>query len=344
MSLPELHNALEPEPPRVLVVDDDPLNLEMLAGYLAEEAYQVRTAARGGGALAMVAADPPDLILLDAMMPGMDGFAVCAQLKGAPSTRLIPVVMVTALVALEERIRGIEAGVDDFLSKPVNRQELLTRCRSLIRAKRQVDELESAEHVILALARAIEARDGYTEQHTERVAARAVALGAQIGLPHGALRVLQRGSMLHDVGKIGIPEAILGKAGKLTDEEFAVMREHPAKGVAICRPLRSRLIAQALPIVRHHHERMDGRGYPDGLRAAEIPLFARLVAISDAYDAMVSDRPYRAGMPVPRALATLRAGAGAQWDGDLVAAFLALDARILDAALAPGEDAARGLL
>jgi putative two-component system response regulator len=319
----------------VLVVDDDPMNLEMLVAYLEQECYRVITAGSGSAALRAVAAAPPDLILLDAMMPDMDGFTVCARLKGTTATRLIPVVMVTALSAVQDRIRGIEAGVDDFLSKPVNRQELLTRCRSLVRFKGYVDDLESAEHVILALARAIEARDGYTEQHTERVTARAVALAAHIGMPVAMLQVLERGCMLHDVGKIGVPEAILGKPGKLTDEEFALMRAHPELGVTICGPLRSRLIAQALPIVRHHHERIDGTGYPDRLSGTEIPVLARIAAIADAYDAMVSDRPYRRGMLAAQALAILRAGAGSQWDTDLVAAFLELDAGILDAALTP---------
>jgi putative two-component system response regulator len=256
------------------------------------------------------------------MMPGLDGFAVCARLKSAPETRLIPVVMVTALAAAEHRVHAIEAGADDFLGKPVNRLELTTRVRSLLRVKRYVDELENVEQVILALAKAIEARDGYTEAHTERVSARAVALGARLGLPEPVLTVLHHGGMLHDVGKIGIPEAILGKPSHLTAEEFALMREHPLKGVEICRPLRSRMIAEALPIIRHHHERVDGRGYPDGLRGDEIPLVARIMAISDAYDAMTSDRPYRQGMPPEQALEVLRAGAGTQWDRELVEEFV----------------------
>jgi putative two-component system response regulator len=253
-------------------------------------------------------------------------------------------VLVTALTAREDRLRGIAIGVDDFLSKPVDRLELITRCRSSIRAKLFTDELESTKHVILALTRAIEARDGYTEQHTERVAARALALGAKLGLTPNALRVLQRGCMLHDVGKIGIPETILGKAAPLTADEFALMRQHPALGVAICRPLRSRLIAQALPIVLHHHERIDGRGYPDGLSGAAIPLDARIAAVSDAYDAMVSDRPYRTGMSVPLALDTLRSGAGRQWDGPLVAIFVDLDKQILDAGLMPDVGLASEML
>jgi putative two-component system response regulator len=315
--------------PRVLIVDDNPLNLDLMTSYLEEEGYDVRTATNGLEGLAAVSVQPPDLILLDAMMPGMDGFTACARLKADPATRLIPVIMVTALSTTEDKLRGIEAGVDDFLGRPVNRPELITRCRSLVRAKRYLDDLESAEHVILALARAIEARDGYTERHTERVTARSLALGTAIGLQNSVLRVLERGCMLHDVGKIGVSEAILGKPDRLTEAEFAEMRRHPVIGVQICQPLRSRLIGQALPIVRHHHERYDGKGYPDGLRGEEIPLLARITAIADAYDAMTSDRPYRKGMPIEHACAVLREGAGTQWDADLVAAFLNLDRTIL---------------
>jgi putative two-component system response regulator len=337
----DLALTFDPDPPpRVLVVDDEPLNLDLMLAYLEPEGYQVSTASTGLGALDAVAASPPDLILLDAMMPGLDGFTVCARLKATPETRLIPVVVVTALAAVEERIHAINVGADDFLSKPVYRLELIARCRSLLRAKRFADELETVEHVIRSLTRAIEARDGYTEQHTERVTSRAGALGVYIGLKGSALRVLQMGCMLHDVGKIGIPEAVLSKPGTLSEEEFAVMRRHPVIGVDICRPLRSRIITQALPIIRHHHERFDGMGYPDGLRGVEIPLLARITAIADAYDALTSDRPYRGRMSVDRATAVLQTGAGTQWDCDLVSAFLALDAGILDAELHVGAPVA----
>jgi putative two-component system response regulator len=317
-------------PPCVLVVDDDPLNVEVLSAYLEDEGYQVQAASNGLEALEIVSDAPPDLIFLDAMMPAMDGFEVTQRLKTARDTRLIPVVMVTALSSLEDRVHGIDVGVDDFLSKPVNRQELVTRARSLLRLKRYLDELESAEHVILALSKAIEARDGYTEQHTERVTARAVALGERIGLPEGTLRQLYQGGMLHDVGKIGVPEAILGKPGRLTTEEFDLMRQHPILGVEICRPLRSSLIAQALPIIRYHHERVDGKGYPDGLTGEDIPLVARITAISDAYDAMTSDRPYRRGMPASTAIEILCDGAGTQWDRELVDEFTSLPPAVLD--------------
>jgi putative two-component system response regulator len=312
-------------------VDDEPLNAELLTVYLEREGYRVATAQSGPAALALIAAEPPDLVLLDVMMPGMDGFAVCTRLKSTPATRLIPVVMVTALTALEDRLRGIEAGVDDVLSKPISPPELLTRARALVRTKRYIDDLEQAEHVILALSRAIEARDGYTEQHTERVTVRAVALGTRLGLPEATVRVLTQGGLLHDVGKIGIPEAILGKPDRLDTTEFSIMRQHPVLGVQICRPLRSRVISEALPIIRHHHERVDGQGYPDRLAGAQIPLVARIAAIADAYDAMTSDRPYRRGMPPEQALGILRAGAGMQWDADLVAEFTQLAAEILGA-------------
>ncbi|MDB5056681.1 MAG: Two-component response regulator [Chloroflexi bacterium] len=332
MRVPDLALTFDPDPPqRVLVVDDEPLNLDLMLAYLEPEGYQVTTVTSGHEALAAVAASPPDLILLDAMMPGLDGFTVCARLKATLETRLIPVVVVTALAAVEERIHAINVGADDFLSKPVYRLELIARCRSLLRAKRFADELETVEHVIRSLTRAIEARDGYTERHTERVTGRAGALGMNLGLNDAALRTLQMGCMLHDVGKIGIPEAVLSKPGKLSEEEFAVMRRHPMIGVEICRPLRSRIIIQALPIIQHHHERIDGMGYPDGLRGVEIPLLARIAAIADAYDALTSDRPYRSRMSVEQAVAVLRAGAGTQWDSELVSAFLTLDTGILDA-------------
>jgi putative two-component system response regulator len=314
---------------RVLVVDDDPLNVELLSAYLEDEGYQVVAASSGVEALHSVTRTLPDLVLLDAMMPDMDGFAVCTQLKSNADTRLIPVVMITALSSLEDRVRGIEAGTDDFLTKPVNRLELLTRTRSLLRVKGYVDDLESAERVIETLAKAIELRDGYTEEHTERVTARAINLGRDLDLSEADLQTLQRGGMLHDIGKIGIPEAILGKPGKLTDEEFAVMRQHPAKGVEICRPLRSRLVALTLPIIRHHHERIDGKGYPDGLRGEEIPLLARIIAISDAFDAMTTDRPYRLGIPRTAALDLLLQGAGRQWDNDLVERFVLMERQSL---------------
>ena len=313
--------------PQILVVDDDALNREMLSAYLENDGHLVTTASSGADALRQVARRLPDVIFLDAMMPDMDGFEVCRVLKQNSETRLIPVVMITALSSLEDRMKGMEAGTDDFLTKPVNRLELLTRTRSLLRVKRYVDDLENAEQVVEALAKAIELRDGYTEQHTERVTARAVALGRDLGLTAGELDTLYQGGMLHDVGKIGTPESILGKPGKLTEEEFAVMREHPIRGVEICRPLRSRLVTLALPIIRHHHERVDGGGYPDGLKDDEIPLLARIIAISDAFDAMTTQRPYRQGMPPAAALDLLFQGAGTQWDRDLAIRFVEIERR-----------------
>jgi len=312
---------VEATPASILVVDDDPLNVEMLCAFLEDEGYRTVGAHSGSEAVDLLGHSVPDVILLDVMMPDINGFEVCERLKRAPETRFIPIVLVTALSAREDRVRGIDAGADDFLSKPVDRAELTARTRSLVRLKRSIDELESAERVIQTLAKAIEARDGYTEQHTERVTRRAMALGETIGLPEQSLRVLFHGGMLHDVGKIGIPEAILGWPGGLDDARFAIMQTHPVIGVDICRPLRSTLVQAALPIIRHHHERVDGRGYPDGLAGEEIPLLARIAAISDAYDAMTSDRPYRRGMAPDAALRLLSEGAGTQWDRDLVGAF-----------------------
>jgi putative two-component system response regulator len=305
----------------ILVVDDDPLNVEMLSAYLEDDGYRTAAAGSGSEAIQLAETARPDLILLDVMMPNVNGFDVCTTLKQGPESMFIPVVLVTALSAREDRVRGIEAGADDFLSKPVDRGELSARVRSLVRLKRSIDELESAERVIQTLAKAIEARDGYTEQHTERVTRRALALGESVGLPEHSLRVLYHGGMLHDVGKIGIPEAILGWPGPLDDGQFSTMKTHPVIGVEICRPLRSSLVQASLPIIRSHHERVDGRGYPDGLAGEDIPLLARIVAISDAYDAMTSNRPYRDGMSQDVATGILLAGAGTQWDAGLVHLF-----------------------
>lgn len=308
------------ELPVVLVVDDRELNLELISDYLTGVECDVITAMDGNSALALVERRAPDLILLDVMMPGLDGFEVCRRLKSDPRHRLLPVCLITALSQSSDRLTGLDAGADDFIVKPVDRVELVARVRSLLRLKMVYDRLDDAQHVILSLARAVEAKDRYTEAHTERVARAARILGEAVGIGEPLLEDLYLGGVIHDIGKIGVPDALLLKPGPLDADEAALMRTHVLIGEEIVRPLRS--ASGLLPIVRHHHERWDGMGYPDGLHGEDIPLPARIVAICDAYDSMVSDRPYRRAMTPARAAAVLREGAGSQWDAQLVTLFL----------------------
>jgi putative two-component system response regulator len=300
-------------------VDDDGVNCALIEAYLAPIGCEVQVATNGSEALRMVEESRPDLILTDAMMPGMTGFELCRLVK-SDQGRLVPVVMVTALNHVNDRVAALDAGADDFLAKPVERLEVQARVRSLLRMKKVYDELDDTETVIFALAKAVDAKDNYTEAHTERVASRARLLGANAGLSGTDLDDLYRGGMIHDIGKIGVPDAILLKPGPLDAEEMRIMRKHPVIGEEIARPLRS--AAKLLHIIRHHHEKFDGTGYPDQLAGDEIPLVARIVAISDAYDAIVSDRPYRKGMSREKAVAILDRGAGSQWDPELVPLFI----------------------
>jgi putative two-component system response regulator len=308
--------------PRVLVVDDVPANRELLIAHLEALKYDVREARDGYEALDAVAAEEPDLILLDVDMPRLDGIAVCQRLKAHPTRRLIPIVILTASHDPGQRLRGIAAGANDYLSKPFDANELLVRTRVLLRERELNKRLDATENVLFTLARAVEARDRYTIHHAERVGRYSQEIGSLLGFDAEDDELLYQGGLLHDLGKIAIPDAILLKPGKLTPEEFAVMQRHSAEGERICLSLRS--VSFYLPIIRHHHERIDGTGYPDRLRNGDIPIGARIVAVADAWDAMTSDRPYRAGMSYDQALTELRKGAGTQWDHEVVGSLVHL--------------------
>jgi putative two-component system response regulator len=307
---------------KVLAVDASRENPELIQALLSVDGYQVITASNGAEALVMVEKESPDLILVDATMPKMDGFEVCAVLKSKEETRLIPVLLVTPIEETEHKIRGFEAGVDDFLHRPINSVELLARVKCLVRTKRLNDELVNVENAIIALATAIEAKDPYTEGHVERVASYALTLGKEVRLAPWELRALHKAAILHDVGKIGVDESILLKPGSLTEEEFNQLKTHTIIGERICRPLgRNRLI---LEVIRHHHERYDGKGYPDGLAGEDIPIAARIMAVVDAYDALTSDRPYRARRSQEQAVEILKQEAGKQFDPKIATAFISL--------------------
>ena len=308
---------------RVLVVDDLAANRGLISALLTRDGYDVSTAADGGEALASVRRDRPDLVLLDVMMPGLGGFEVCRTLKSDPATRLVPVVLITAISHADDRIQGIEAGADDFISKPFNGHELRARVRSLVRLKRYTDDLDTAEAVIVSLALTIEARDSLTEGHCQRLARYTAMLGRRIGLDEDEIAVLSRGGYLHDLGKIGIPDAILLKPGRLTREEYEVMKQHTVIGDRLCGELRS--LRRVRPIVRHHHERLDGSGYPDGLRGDAIPLDAQITAIADVFDAVTTARPYKPALTVEVACDELtREAARGLHRRDLIEAFTAL--------------------
>ena len=305
--------------PVVLVVDDGAANRELIEACLAGINCEIRTADSGITALAMIDAAPPDLVLLDVQMPGMDGYEVCLRIKARPRGELLPVVMITALDQVHDRVMALEAGADDFMSKPVERIELVARVRAALRLKALYDKLDSVEQVIFSLAAAVEAKDSFTERHTKRVGESARMVGELMKLPEADLDALYRGGIVHDIGKIGVPDSILLKPGPLEVDEQVSMHAHPVIGEAIVRPLRSG--TSLLPIIRHHHEHFDGTGYPDRLRGAEIPRLARIVSVCDAYDALVSDRPYRPGLAPEEAMAVLHRGAGTQWDPEVVSLF-----------------------
>jgi len=287
----------------VVVADDTQANLDVLTRILTRDGYAVHAARNGADALELARSKSPDVVVTDVMMPKVTGFELCRQLKDDRTTRLIPVVLVTGLDGVRERLEGINAGADDFLTKPVNAPELRARVRSLVRLKRFTDDLDSAESVILSLALTVEARDPCTGGHCSRMASYASLFGEQLGLSDEEIAALSRGGYLHDVGKIGVPDAILLKKGRLTSDEFEVMKGHTVTGDRLCGDLR--LLRLVRPIVRSHHERLDGSGYPDGLTGDAIPLLAQMMAIVDVYDALTTDRPYRSALAPEAAIAEL---------------------------------------
>jgi cyclic di-GMP phosphodiesterase len=299
--------------PSILIVDDNPATVELLKQQLKPYQYTIETASDGDVALEKVRQNPPDLVLLDLMMPRISGFEICDRLKNDKATQFIPIIVITALSEQSDKLKAIELGADDFLVKPINRVELTTRIKSLLRMKLMHDDLDTSESILFSLANALEAKDFYTAGHSERVAQLAMEIGRRMNLKAHDIEALRRGGLIHDIGKIAVKEAILLKPGRLTEEEMGHVRSHPKRGYEICEPLKS--LEPCLPIIRSHHERIDGEGYPDGLRGNEIPLTARITAVADAYDAMTTDRPYRQGMPEDRALSIFENERdGGQWD------------------------------
>jgi putative two-component system response regulator len=307
----------------VLVVDDNPNTMTLMRDLLSARGYEVVAVPDAARAEAEILSRVPDLVLSDVVMPGKSGYELCRELKENPATRLVPVVLITGLSEREDRVRGIEAGADDFLSKPIFPEELFARVKSLIKLKEFTDELETAESVLCTLGLSVESRDPYTEGHCERLAINASNLGRHIHLDEEEIVALRRGGYLHDLGKIAVPDEILKKGANLTSEEWAIMKRHPITGENICRPLKS--LRFVLPIIRSHHEHFDGSGYPDGLEGRDIPLLARILQVVDVYDALRTARPYKPALSHDQAALTMRDEAHAGlWDQDLVAEFFSM--------------------
>jgi putative two-component system response regulator len=310
-------------PPRILVVDDHPEGAALMRELLSTRGYRASIVNHAEEAETEILREPPDLILLDVVMPGKSGYDLCRELKEDPSTRLIPIVLITGLSDRQDRLRGIEAGADDFLNKPIFPEELFARVKSLLKLKEFTDELENAESVLCTLGLSVEARDPYTEGHCERLARKAADLGQHLGLDRESLVALRRGGYLHDLGKIAVPDEILKKGSNLTPFEWAIMKKHPLTGENICKPLKS--LRLVLPIIRNHHEHSDGSGYPDGLQKSEIPLLPRILQVVDVYDALRTERPYKPALNHEQSATTMREEARAGlWDEELVNEFFAM--------------------
>jgi putative two-component system response regulator len=309
--------------PRILVVDDQPSIAGLMSQLLTMRGYNVVTASSAEQAEAEVNRQLPDLILSDVMMPGKSGYDFCRSLKENPATRLIPFVLITGLSDSTDKVRGIEAGADDFLNKPVLAEELIARVKSLLRLKQFTDELETADSVLCTLGLIVEGRDPYTEGHCERLAVRASDLGRHLGMDEDSIIALKRGGYLHDLGKIAVPDEILKKGSDLTPAEWDIMRLHPITGENICKPLHS--LQLVLPIIRHHHEHTDGSGYPDGLTGQEIPVLPRVLQVVDVYDALRTARSYKPALSHEEAAKTMREEAArGLWDTELVGEYFSM--------------------
>ena len=309
-------------PPCVVVAGNSSEGRDRIEGMLDGEPWRIVDAPDGQTVIDLVRRHSADIVLMESQMAGMDGFEVCRRIRLDGQNRLLPIVLISGFDDIANRVAALDAGADDFLSKPIERNELVARVRSLLRLKSIHDRLEDARQVIFALANAAEAKDLFTLEHTTRVANTASELAHRIGMPPDVIDQVRAGALIHDVGKLAIPDQVLNKPGPLTDAEFELVKTHTVVGAEIVSPLAAQ--RHLVAIVRSHHERFDGKGYPDRLVGEAIPLAARVVSVCDAYDAMVNQRPYRLALPRSTALERLLAGRNSQWDRELVDPFVAI--------------------
>lgn len=308
---------------RIMIVDGQDINRRMLRAMLKSDSYKLIECKNAPEAMKILEAERIDVVVLDLVLPGVSGPELCRWLKANRKTRLIPVLMLTSVQGVENEIEGISSGADDFIIKPVNPTVIRTRIQSMLRNKALVDSLEEAETILFALAQTVERRDSYTGQHCERLATLSVLMGEALHLPASDLTALYRGGFLHDIGKISVPDAVLFKAGPLTPDEWDVMKRHTVEGENICKTMRT--LAPVLPIIRSHHERLDGSGYPDGLKKSEIPLLAQILQVVDIYDALTTSRSYKPALSDEETFAIMRKEVDRGWrDNDLVNLFIGL--------------------
>lgn len=307
----------------ILIVDDMATNRRLLAHCLKESEYHLTEATSGVHALEVLRQESFDLVLLDVMMPGIDGFETCRRIRQELGMALLPVIMITSMDSADDVVKGMAVGADDYVTKPFNRIELIARVRAAIERKRLTDRLDDAEAVLFALARMVEARDANTGDHCDRLAHIAVLFGKELGLASDDLDALRRGGVLHDIGKLGIPDNILLKKGSLDVEEWHIMKQHTTIGAALCSPLRT--MQRTADIARYHHEKWNGAGYPYGLKGEEIPLIARVFQIVDVFDALSSERPYKPAFELEKVIEIMeKETAAGYWDASLMSVFLGL--------------------
>lgn len=341
--------------PLILIVDDLPQNIELLEAYLAPQGYEILTASSGAEALEKLASHSVDLILLDVMMTEMDGFEVARRVRQNDTMRLLPIILVTALYETEDRVKGIEAGCDDFISKPVDKSELVARVRSLLKVKAYNDLLnnyrkelecevakktqeikhtlkqlkEASLETIHRLSLAAEYKDEDTGAHIVRMSHYCAAIASQIGLDEHTVETILYAAPMHDIGKIGIPDKILLKPGKLDTPEWEIMKQHALIGAEILKDSDAEFIKMGEIIARSHHEKFDGSGYPGGLKGTQIPIAGRIAAVADVFDALVSKRPYKEAFSVEKSLSIIKEGRGGHFDPEVVDAFFAIQDEIL---------------
>jgi putative two-component system response regulator len=336
-----MSSSLGPRRPTILVADDSPQNIELLSRVLGQE-YRIKVATSGEKALAIAYSDePPDLILLDIMMPDLSGHEVCRRIKANPDRRRIPIIFVTAMTTIEDESLGLSLGAVDYITKPISPPLVQARVRTHLALYDQSRELErmvaqrtselvaTRQQVIRRLGRAAEFKDNETGNHVVRMCHLARVVAQAAGLGPESVQLLFQTAAMHDVGKIGIPDHILLKPGPLSDEERMVVRQHPQMGADIIGRHDNELLATARTIALTHHERWDGKGYPQGLKGEQIPLFGRIVAIADVFDALMTRRPYKDAMSAPQALAVMAEERGGAFDPTLLDAFFQQEFEVL---------------